>query len=239
MHCDLPIRGYEVIEPEKFSVVLPRKINGVSKLKISLYAFYTLFFVVLCVLQTACVTNPARSPDNSPQPVMAKSEYLIGPGDQLQVFVWQNPELSVSVPVRPDGAISIPLVEDLPAVGKTPAVLGRDIEERLTRYIRNPKVTVIVTKFVGALSEQVRVIGQAMKPQALPYRENMTLLDVMIDVGGLTEYAAGNRAKLVRQYGGKKTEIRVRLEDLLKDGDVSANMKIFPGDILIIPESWF
>lgn len=212
----------------------------VSALKIVSRLAMTLVIVVLLLFQTGCVSTPTRTTADSAVPQEpAKSEYLIGPGDQLQVFVWQNPELSVSVPVRPDGAISIPLVEDLPAVGKTPAALGRDIEERLTRYIRNPKVTVIVTKFVGALSEQVRVIGQAMKPQALPYRENMTLLDVMIDVGGLTEYAAGNRAKLVRQYGGQKKEIKVRLEDLLKEGDVSANMKIFPGDILIIPESWF
>jgi len=165
--------------------------------------------------------------------------YLIGPGDSLNIFVWRNPDLSTSVPVRPDGRITIPLVEDLQASGKTPSQLARDIEKVLSRYVKDPLVTVMVTGFVGPYSQQIRVVGEAAKPQALPYRDRMTLLDVMIAVGGLTEFAAGNRARLVRIVDGQQQILELRLDDLLKDGDISANIPMRPGDTLIIPESWF
>lgn len=165
--------------------------------------------------------------------------YRIGPGDSVEVFVWGNPDLSSTVPVRPDGRITTPLIEDVPAAGKTPTQLARVMEKRLAKYIKNPVVTVIVTGFVGLYSEQVRVVGQAAKPQAIPYRKGMTLLDVMIDVGGLTDYAAGNDATIVRTVDGKRKQFHVRIDDLLKDGDITANVDMMPGDILIIPEAWF
>lgn len=166
-------------------------------------------------------------------------EYLIGPGDNLNITVWHNPEVSMTVPVRPDGKITTPLVEDLPASGKTATQLARDIEKALSKFIQQPVVTVIVTNFVGPYSQQIRVIGQAAKPQALPYREEMSLMDVLIAVGGMTEFAAGNRANIVRTVDGKQQKIPVRLNDLIKDGDVSANMPVRPGDVLVIPESFF
>ncbi|HDJ86866.1 MAG TPA: sugar ABC transporter substrate-binding protein [Gammaproteobacteria bacterium] len=169
----------------------------------------------------------------------AAPEYVIGPGDSLKIFVWHNPEVSVTVPVRPDGRISIPLVQDLVAGDKTPTQLAHEIEKRLARYIKNPMVTVIVTGYVGTFGNQIRVVGQAAKAQALPYRQGMTLLDVMIAVGGLTQYAAGNRAVVVRRIGGKEVKIPVKLGSLLDGGDIKANIPMRPGDILIIPESWF
>jgi len=165
--------------------------------------------------------------------------YLIGPGDGLNIFVWRNPEVSTEVTVRPDGKITTPLVEDLQASGRTPAQLARDIEDVLEIYIRQPIVTVIVGEFVGPYSEQIRVVGEATTPQALPYREDMSLLDVMILVGGLTEFAAGNQAAIVRMVDDEQQQYRVRIDDLLKDGDITANVSLLPGDILIIPESWF
>lgn len=166
-------------------------------------------------------------------------QYLIGPGDSLQIFVWRNPEVSQGVTVRPDGKITTPLVEDLPATGKTPTALARDIEKVLENYIRQPIVTVMVGGGVGPYTEQVRVIGQATKPQALNYRERMTLLDLMIEVGGTTEFAAGNDSYILRVVDGKPSQYRVRIDDLLKDGDITANIDVLPGDILVIPESWF
>lgn len=165
--------------------------------------------------------------------------YIIGPGDGLQIFVWGHPDLTTNVTVRPDGNISTPLVEDLPASGSTPTGLARLVEQRLSEYIRTPQVTVIVQNFVGEYARQVRVVGQAAQPQSLAYREGMTLLDVLIAVGGLSEFAAGNRAKLVRQVDGKEQVIRVRLDDLLNQGDLEQNVRIRPGDVLIIPESFF
>ncbi len=166
-------------------------------------------------------------------------DYLIGPGDQLDIFVWRNPELTQSVPVRPDGKISVPLVEDLPAADKTATQLAREIEHALSKFVRDPLVTVIVSDFQGVYQTQIRVVGQATEPQALPYRDNMTLLDVMIAVGGLTEFAAGNRSKLVRTVDGQTVQATVRLEDLIRDGDISANVPVAPGDGIIIPEAWF
>lgn len=194
--------------------------------------------LALGLFLAACATPPpAKSTAGKPAPIT--SEYLIGPGDQLQVFVWRNPEISVTVPVRPDGKISTPLVEDMVAVGKTPTELGRDIEKILAKYIRTPIVTVIVTGFVGTFGAQIRVVGQAANPKALSYREKMTLLDVMIEVGGLGEFAAGNRATLVRRVNGVQRVFKVRLEDLVRKGDITANVAMQPGDILIIPEARF
>jgi polysaccharide export outer membrane protein len=166
------------------------------------------------------------------------SEYIIGPGDTLQVFIWRNAELSATVPVRPDGKISTPLVEDMVAVGKTPSKLARDIEAVLSEYIRSPQVNVIVTNAVSTFS-QVRVLGQVATPQAVPYREGMTVLDAVLAVGGLGEFAAGNRGKIVRVEGGKQQEIKVRIGDLVNKGDVSQNLPLKPGDVLVVPESRF
>lgn len=166
-------------------------------------------------------------------------DYLIGPGDNVTITVWRNPEVSGSVPVRPDGKITSPLVEDLPAAGKTSTQLARDIEQALAKFIQQPVVTVVVTNFVGNYSDQIRVIGQAARPQALAYRRDMSLMDVLIAVGGITEFAAGNKATIVRTVDGKQEKVPVRLNDLIRDGDIAANMAMRPGDVLIIPESFF
>jgi polysaccharide export outer membrane protein len=168
-------------------------------------------------------------------------EYLIGPMDQLQVFVWRNPELSSEVQVRPDGRITVPLINDMPAVGKTPAMLADDLKTALSEYIKEPIVSVIVKSFSGTYGQQVRVVGAAGKPSSIPYRANMTLLDAMITVGGLTDTASGNRARLIRydRKTGKQVEFRLRLTSLLKKGDVGANIQLAPGDVIIIPESTF
>ncbi|MDE2411969.1 MAG: polysaccharide export protein [Sphingomonadales bacterium] len=168
-------------------------------------------------------------------------EYVIGPLDELTIFVWRNPELGAKVQVRPDGRITTPLITDMPAVGKTPKMLADDITLQLSQYIQDPLVSVIVNKFAGTFSQQVRVVGATEKPASLPYRANMTLLDAMIAVGGLSEYASGNRAKLIRfdKETGRQKEFAVRLGDLLKKGDSSANVMLMPGDVIIIPESAF
>jgi polysaccharide export outer membrane protein len=168
----------------------------------------------------------------------ADYKYVIGPLDVVNIVVWRNPELSMSVPVRPDGRISTPLVEDVLAQGKHPADLARDLEKALSKYIRDPVVTVIVNNFNGPSNEQIRIIGEAAKPQGVSYRQNMTLLDVMIVVGGLTDFADGNKAVLVRGAEQGK-QYSVRLGDLVRRGDISANVDMKPGDILIIPQSWF
>lgn len=169
----------------------------------------------------------------------ADAPYLVGPGDTLNVVVWRSPELSMSVPVRPDGKITTPLVEDLQASGKTTTQIAREIEQVLGRYVQKPVVTVMVTNFAGPYSQQVRVIGEVLKPQALAYRQKMTLLDVMIAVGGLTDFAAGNRASILRSEGGKQQQFAVRLHDLMRGGDLSANVEMRPGDVLVIPQSYF
>lgn len=181
-----------------------------------------------------CSSHPAA-------PSVAASadySYKIGPGDNLNIVVWRNPELSMSVPVRPDGKISSPLIDDLNAMGKDSTTLAREIEKELTKFIRDPVVTVIVTGFVGPYSEQIRVIGEAAKPQILPYKQKMTLLDVMIAVGGITDFADGNKASILRT-SENNAQYSVRLKDLVKRGDVSANVEMKPGDVLIIPQSWF
>jgi polysaccharide export outer membrane protein len=168
------------------------------------------------------------------------SEYIIGPGDVLSISVYQSQPLSVAdLPVRPDGRISVPLVSDLMAAGKTPSQLEHDISEHLTKYVQNPVVTVMVRSFQGPPDRQVRVIGEAVDPQAIPYRENLTVLDVMIATKGLTKFAAGNRAVIVRRVGQTQQRLNVRLSDLIKDGDISQNVAMRPGDTLIIPQSWF
>lgn len=164
--------------------------------------------------------------------------YIVGPGDSLNIIVWRNPELSMSVPVRPDGKMTTPLVDELVVQGKTSIEIARDIEKALSKFVRDPVVTVIVTTFVGPYSEQIRVVGEAAKPQFLPYKQKMTLLDVMIAVGGLTDFADGNAASLVRASEGEK-RYTVRIKDLIKRGDISANVEMKPGDILIIPQGWF
>ena len=176
-----------------------------------------------------------------PAPVNAASpdyRYVIGPGDIVNIVVWRNPELSMIVPVRPDGKIAAPLVEDLPAIGKDSTTLARDIEKALSKVIREPVVTVVVTSFVGPYSEQIRILGEVTRPQVLSYKQKMTLLDVMIAVGGVTDFADGNGAKLLRTSEGSK-QYSVRIKDLIKRGDISANVEMKPGDVIIIPQSWF
>jgi polysaccharide export outer membrane protein len=203
-----------------------------------LYRFKGIHWLViplLAVFLGACATSTTPAYMSA---VKKPTVYKIGPGDQLEIYVRNNKDLTVTVPVRPDGRISIPLVQSMTAAGKTPSQLSKDLEHALSKYIRQPIVTVIVAKSVGAYSEQVRVVGQATKPQALSYRHGMSLLDVLIAVGGLTPYADGNGAKIIRHYHGKKITIPVDLEDLL-NGDTEDNIPIRPGDILIIPKSLF
>ncbi len=189
--------------------------------------------LLLCSCSTAPVVNGANAAPKTTE------RYIIGPGDSLNIFVRDNPNLSTTVPVRPDGRISIPLVQSITAAGKTPDQLAGDLEKSLSRYIRSPLVTVIVKRFVGAYSQQVRVVGQATTPKSVPYRSGMTLLDVMIDVGGLTKFASGNSAKIIRHlHDGKEQTIPVRIGDLM-NGTIKDNVVMRPGDILIIPESFF
>jgi len=198
-----------------------------------------LFAVIAGIFLLAGCTGGQSLPPASAQIAGPSPDYIIGPLDSIDIFVWRNPELSQTVPVRPDGRVSIPLIEDLQAAGKTPTQLARDIEGQLKKYLQDPIVTVIVQGFNGPYDRQVRIVGEAAHPQALPYRENMTLLDVMIAVGGLTQFAAGNRATIVRKLNGQDTPFEVRIADLIKDGDVTANVAMLPGDVLIIPQSWF
>jgi len=180
----------------------------------------------------AAPSSPATAAEASP-------DYLIGPLDQLQIFVWRAPELSTDVTVRPDGRISTPLVEDMVASGKTPSQLSRDLEASLEEYVKEPEVTVIVSDFSSTFDQQVRVLGEAAAPTALPYQAGMTVLDVMVAVGGLTEFAAGNRAVLIRGKGADRQSYRVRLDDLLRKGNIAANVPVLPGDVILVPESAF
>jgi len=187
------------------------------------------------MLLAACASSYPPAPSAAAAP---DYNYKIGPGDNLSIIVWRNPELSMIVPVRPDGKISAPLIDDLNAMDKNPTALSRDIEKELGKFIRDPVVTVVVTGFVGPYSEQIRVVGEAARPQTLPYKQKMTALDVMIAVGGMTEFADGNRATILRT-SENNAQYSIRLRDLIKRGDVSANVDMKPGDILIIPQSWF
>jgi polysaccharide biosynthesis/export protein len=194
--------------------------------------------IMSLVLLSGCSSSETLPPASSLPPAPSP-DYIIGPLDNLTIFVRRNPELTQSIPVRPDGRVSVPLIEDLQASGKTPTQLARDIEAQLKKFIQDPIVTVMVTAFVGPYERQVRVVGEAAHPQAIAYRDNMTLLDVMIAVGGLTQFADGNRATLVRDVNGRQTQYRVRIDDLIKDGDVKANVQLLPGDVLIVPQSWY
>lgn len=196
-----------------------------------------IFLLAAALALGACSMSP-RYPDAPRDAATPDYRYVIGPLDTVNIIVWRNPELSLTVPVRPDGKISTPLVEDLDALGKDASTLARDVEEALSKYIREPVVTVIVTQFAGPYDQQIRVVGEAAKPQVMAYRQNMTLLDVMIAVGGLTDFADGNRASIFRTADGGKL-YGVRLRDLMRRGDISANVDVKPGDILIIPQSWF
>ena len=209
-------------------------VTGGKSLK--LREFLTFLTASMALLSAALSCGPAVSAEAPPAAV--SPDYLIGPGDSLHVFVFQNEELSVTVPVRPDGKISTPLVEDMVAVGKTPSQLARDIEKSLAEYVKSPKVNVVV---MGALSifSQVKVIGQVKTPQALPFRDGMKVLDAILAVGGLGQFAAGNRAHLVRTENGKETEIKVKLDDLVNGGDMKQNFALKPGDVLVVPESRF
>jgi polysaccharide export outer membrane protein len=202
-----------------------------------------------CALGTMALggcAGGARAPQLPPASFVAMQEgpgedYVIGPLDELTIFVWRNPELGASVQVRPDGRITTPLITDMPAVGKTPSMLAEDIKLQLSQYIQEPLVSVIVNKFAGTFSQQVRVVGATTKPASIPYRANMTVLDAMIAVGGLSEYAAGNKARLIRfdKESGKQKEFALRLGDLLRKGESKANVMLMPGDVIIIPESTF
>lgn len=202
--------------------------------------------LVVAILALGGCAGTSSGPQLPPASFVATEEgpgeeYIIGPLDELTVFVWRNPELGANVQVRPDGRITTPLINDLPAVGKTPSMLAADIKIQLSQYIEEPIVSVIVNKFAGTFSQQVRVVGATEKPASIPFRANMTLLDAMIAVGGLSEYAAGNRARLIRfdRAGGKQKEYALRLADLLKKGESKANVLLMPGDVIIIPESTF
>lgn len=186
----------------------------------------------MLLVLAGCAGSMAPPVPNAP----VSTEYTIGPGDDLTVHVRNNPDISMAVPVRPDGKISIPLVQNMEAAGKTPSTLASDLEDALSQYIRNPLVTVVVTSFEGVYSDQIRVVGEAAQPQSIPYRDGMTLLDVMIEVGGLTRFAAGDRAKLVRMVDGQKRTYGVDIQSLLS-GDIDQNVPIYPGDIIIIPRS--
>lgn len=185
-----------------------------------------------------CATNQAELPAAPAQAASPDYNYIVGPGDTLNINVWRNPELSSTVPIRPDGKVSTPLVDELVAQGKTPVQIARDVEKALAKLVRDPVVTVIVTNFVGPYSEQIRVVGEAAKPQFLPYKQKMSVMDVMIAVGGLTDFADGNKATIVRAAEGNK-RYSVRLQDLVRRGDISANVEMLPGDVLIIPQGWF
>ncbi len=202
--------------------------------------------VALASLALGGCAGSSAGPQLPPATFVATQEgpgedYVIGPLDELTVFVWRNPELGAQVQVRPDGRITTPLITDMPAVGKTPSMLAQDVKLQLSQYIQDPIVSVIVNKFAGTFSQQVRVVGATEKPASIPFRANMTLLDAMIAVGGLSEYAAGNRARLIRfdRDTGKQKEYALRIADLLKKGTSKANVQLMPGDVIIIPESTF
>jgi polysaccharide biosynthesis/export protein len=212
-------------------------VSGESFRAIAKFLWVGIAAVVLAACSASTGLPPA--PETIQSSATGAADYRVGPLDTVQVFVWNAPEFSVTVPVRPDGKISTPLIQDLQAAGKTPSQLGDEIEQRLRQYMQDPVVTVIVSNFSGPFDQQIRVVGEATEPRAIPYRANMTLLDVMIEVGGLTDFAAGNRAVIVRRAGEQQQTYNARLDDLLKEGDISANVPVMPGDVVIIPQSWF
>jgi polysaccharide export outer membrane protein len=193
------------------------------------------------LILTGCATRSSDLPElpQASGDAQFSTRYRIAPGDSVQIFVWRNPEVSTTVPVRPDGLLSAPLLEEVPAAGKTPAELARDLEAELSTYLRDPLVTVIVNGFVGTFNEQIRVLGEAAQPRSMLYRDSMTVLDVLVETGGLTQYADGNSSILLRRVDGELVEYRLRLDDLAQNGDISANIDMRPGDVVIVPEAWF
>ena len=210
------------------------------------------WFATLAVALPACAswgaqpvpatTVPANAAtaaaDTATAAAIVSPNYRIGPGDTLKVSVFQNDELTATIPVRPDGKISTPLVEDMVAVGKTPTELARDIEKSLATYVKSPKVSVVVTNALSIFS-QVKVIGQVLHPQSLPYREGMTVLDAVLEVGGLGQFAAGNRAHIVRKENGRESDIKIKLESLINNGDMTQDLVLKPGDVVVVPETRF
>ncbi len=201
------------------------------------WQFSTVIIFLLAALLAGCSTASSPLLPKSAKPVA--TEYLIGPGDKLNIFVWRNPDLSAKVTVRPDGKISSPLIDELDVSGMKVTEVARRIEQILSVYIRDPKVSVIVSGFNGASSQQIRVIGNASEPKVIPYRDGLTLLDIMIEAQGLSEFADGDHAKLIRTVNGRQKEYTILLDSLVKGGDISKNRKVYPGDTIIIPESWF
>jgi len=211
-------------------------------MKLEFSPFGRLFAIVaqgLMLVSIAGCSSYGEAPHLELEAARAHPAYLIGPGDALQVFVWGNPDLSATVPVRPDGQITLPLVPNMPAAGRTSLEVAKAVEGELKKYVKDPIVSVMITGFKGTYAQQVRVVGEAAKPQALQYNDGMTVMDVMIQVGGMTQFAAGNRAILVRNENGQEAKYQVRIADLMNDGDLSANVAMLPGDILVIPQSWF
>lgn len=202
-------------------------------------AFAALAGLALAACSSISGDKLAAAPANAADAATTAPDYLIGPLDKLEIFVWRADELSTNVTVRPDGRISTPLVEDMVAAGKTPSALANDIEAALREYVKSPEVTVIVSDFSSTFDQQVRVLGEAQQPIALPYQAGMTTLDVMVAVGGLTEFAAGNRAVLIRGQGEDRQSYRLKLDDLLRKGNIAANVPVLPGDVILIPESVF
>jgi len=198
--------------------------------------YFTIFMLAVCSLGLAGGSSSLAADPPASSPV--SPDYVIGPGDTIQVFVWRNPDLSVTVPVRPDGKISTPLVEDMVAVGKTSTRLARDVESALAVYVKSPQVNIIVTIPASAFS-QIKVIGQVVHPQSVPYREGMTVIDAVLAVGGLTQFAAGNRARVVRNVNGKPQEFKVKLAAILNNGDMTQNLPLQPGDVVVVPETLF
>jgi polysaccharide biosynthesis/export protein len=199
-------------------------------------------WLAFVVLLAGCANTPTATLPPASEPAIAaqfRDQYVIGPGDSLDIFVWHNPDLTRTTPVQPDGQIAIPLVGNVVAVGKTPAALSQEVQDKLKSFIQDPIVTITPSQFVGVKSRQIRVIGEAAQPKAIPYVTNMTALDVMIQVGGLTKYADGDRAVLVRDIGGKEKSYRLRLDSLIQDGDISQNVEMAPGDVIIIPQRYF
>jgi polysaccharide export outer membrane protein len=226
-------RSYDGAPGRAGGGMLTADMGKILKVKALIAPFWRSVLIVLPLLMM-----PSARAADAPAPSAVAPDYLIGPGDTLQVFVWRNPDLSVTVPVRPDGKISTPLVEDMSAVGKTPSGLARDIEKALSEYVKSPQVNVIVTIPVSVFS-QVKVIGQVLKPQSLPYRDGMTVLDALLAVGGLGQFAAGNRAHIARTVNGKEQDIKVKLDALVNGGEMQQNLKLVPGDVLVVPESRF
>ncbi len=195
--------------------------------------------VMLLTFLAGCVSNKHPSIPDELLTDQSQYQYIIGPGDQLEIYVWGYEDLTVSIPVRPDGKITTRLVEDMPASGKTPTELSRDIEIQYANFVKSPNVSVTVSNFVGSPSQQIKVVGGGFEPRSIPYTTNMTLLDLMIAVGGLAEYSQGNKAVLLRRVDGERKPFAVRLSDLINNGDISADVPLAPGDIIMIPEAWF